>query len=161
MALRVLRPRASVVRETITRFMADDLLLEAAALTYYTHLPAVMKGPESKKQGIDEAVDERLEQTVRPGVQTGQVAISHLQRRLKRAYTQAARLVAMMERDGIVGPVHGAKPREILVKPSCFDGLDRHRQAVDSEAKSRNSVAQIRGLPRGLVTESHLLFPDP
>ena len=40
----------------------------------------------------------------------------------------------MMERDGIVGPGEGAKPREILVKADYFEELDRHRQAVDPDA---------------------------
>ena len=39
--------------------------------------------------------------------------------------------VDMMERDGIVGPGEGAKPREILVKADYFDELDRHNRAVE------------------------------
>jgi DNA segregation ATPase FtsK/SpoIIIE, S-DNA-T family len=95
--------------------------------------PAVTKGPESKKEGIDDEVDEMYEQAARMVVQTGQASISHLQRRLKLGYARAARLVDMMERDGIVGPGEGAKPREILVKPNYFDELDRHRQSVEPD----------------------------
>ena len=96
--------------------------------------PAVTKGAESKKEGIDDEVDEMYEQASRLVVQTGQASISHLQRRLKLGYARAARLVDMMERDGIVGPGEGAKPREILVKADYFDELERHRQAVDPDA---------------------------
>ena len=95
--------------------------------------PAVTKGHESKKEGFDEEVDEVYEQAARLVVQTGQASISHLQRRLKLGYARAARLVDMMERDGIVGPGEGAKPREILVKADYFDELDRHRQATESD----------------------------
>ncbi|PYQ09180.1 MAG: hypothetical protein DMH00_13465, partial [Acidobacteria bacterium] len=91
------------------------------------------KGHESKKEGFDEQVDEVYEQAARLVVQTGQASISHLQRRLKLGYARAARLVDMMERDGIVGPGEGAKPREILVKADYFDELDRHRQATESD----------------------------
>ena len=96
--------------------------------------PAVTKGAEGKKEGIDDEVDEMYEQASRLVVQTGQASISHLQRRLKLGYARAARLVDMMERDGIVGPGEGAKPREILVKADYFEELDRHRQATEPEA---------------------------
>jgi len=96
--------------------------------------PTVTKGPESKREGNDDEVDEMYEQASRLVVQTGQASISHLQRRLKLGYARAARLVDMMERDGIVGPGEGAKPREILVKPDYFDELDRHRRAVEPDA---------------------------
>jgi S-DNA-T family DNA segregation ATPase FtsK/SpoIIIE len=98
----------------------------------YNH--AVTKGPESKREGIDDEVDEMYEQAARLVVQTGQASISHLQRRLKLGYARAARLVDMMERDGIVGPGEGAKPREILVKPNYFEELERHRQSVEPDA---------------------------
>ncbi|HEU5181182.1 MAG TPA: DNA translocase FtsK 4TM domain-containing protein [Candidatus Polarisedimenticolia bacterium] len=96
--------------------------------------PAVTKGAESKKDGLDDEVDEMYEQASRLVVQTGQASISHLQRRLKLGYARAARIVDMMERDGIVGPGEGAKPREILVKADYFEELDRHRAAVDPDA---------------------------
>jgi S-DNA-T family DNA segregation ATPase FtsK/SpoIIIE len=96
--------------------------------------PAVTKGVEAKKEGIDDEVDEVYEQAARMVVQTGQASISHLQRRLKLGYARAARLVDMMERDGIVGPGEGAKPREILVKADYFDELERHRQATEPDA---------------------------
>lgn len=39
----------------------------------------------------------------------------HQQWRFRIGYTRAARIVEMMEEKGIVGPLNGAKPREILV----------------------------------------------
>lgn len=48
---------------------------------------------------------------------TGQASISYIQRRLKIGYNRAARIMEMMEEDGIVGPPGEAgKPREILRK---------------------------------------------
>ena len=49
-------------------------------------------------------------------LQTGQASVSMVQRRLGLGYTRAARLIDMMEEDGVVGPYRGAKPREILVE---------------------------------------------
>ncbi len=49
-------------------------------------------------------------------LETGQASVSMVQRRLGVGYTRAARLIDMMEEDGVVGPYRGAKPREILVE---------------------------------------------
>ena len=38
-----------------------------------------------------------------------------LQRRFRIGYTRAARIVEVMEEKGIVGPLNGAKPREICI----------------------------------------------
>ena len=96
--------------------------------------PTVVRPIEGKREGVDDEVDEMYEQAARLVVQTGQASISHLQRRLKLGYARAARLVDMMERDGIVGPGEGAKPREILVKPDYFEEIERHRRSVEPEA---------------------------
>ncbi|MCX6380399.1 MAG: DNA translocase FtsK 4TM domain-containing protein [Armatimonadetes bacterium] len=64
----------------------------------------------------EEEVDQALfEQAVRLVVNNGQASTSMLQRRFRVGYTRAARIVEMMERRGIVGPLDGARPREILV----------------------------------------------
>ena len=59
--------------------------------------------------------DEFFEQAVRLVVNNGQASTSMLQRRFRIGYTRAARIVEMMEERGIVGPLNGAKPREIIV----------------------------------------------
>ena len=48
--------------------------------------------------------------------ETGQASISMIQRRLRVGYNRAARMIEMMEREGVVGPSDGSKPREVLVK---------------------------------------------
>ena len=58
-------------------------------------------------------MDEMYEEAVRVVARDGRASTSHLQRRLSLGYNRAARIVDQMERDGLVGPSRGAKPREV------------------------------------------------
>jgi S-DNA-T family DNA segregation ATPase FtsK/SpoIIIE len=78
--------------------------------------------------GTAENVDPAYDQAVRMAVQMGQISVSHIQRRLKLGYARAARLVDMMEQNGIVGPADGSKPREVLVEPEFLDRLNQMRE---------------------------------
>ncbi|NQT06001.1 MAG: DNA translocase FtsK [Candidatus Omnitrophica bacterium] len=60
--------------------------------------------------------DEVYEEAVKLVLQTSQASVSMLQRRLGVGYTRAARLIDMMEDEGIVGPYAGSKPRDILIE---------------------------------------------
>jgi len=53
------------------------------------------------------------EEAVRVVGRDGRASTSHLQRRLSLGYNRAARIIDQMERDGLVGPGRGAKPRQI------------------------------------------------
>jgi S-DNA-T family DNA segregation ATPase FtsK/SpoIIIE len=72
--------------------------------------------------------DPAYNEAVRLAVQQGQISVSHIQRRLKLGYARAARLVDMMEQNGIVGPADGSKPREVLVEPDFLARLDQMRE---------------------------------
>jgi S-DNA-T family DNA segregation ATPase FtsK/SpoIIIE len=78
--------------------------------------------------GGGEEQDPAYDQAVRLAVQQGQISVSHIQRRLKLGYARAARLVDMMEQNGIVGPADGSKPREVLVEPDFLARLDQMRE---------------------------------
>ena len=64
--------------------------------------------------------DELLEEAIRIVLTTKQASASLLQRRLRIGYTRAARLLDLMEKEGIVGPFCGSKAREILVDPDEY-----------------------------------------
>jgi S-DNA-T family DNA segregation ATPase FtsK/SpoIIIE len=68
--------------------------------------------------------DDLYDEAARIVVQSGQASISYLQRRLRIGFSRAARLVDMMEMDGLVSPAVGGKPREVLVDKSYFDEVD-------------------------------------
>lgn len=59
--------------------------------------------------------DEFYEQAVRMIMESGQASVSILQRRLRLGYTRAARIIDMMEQEGLIGPFEGSKPRKILI----------------------------------------------
>jgi S-DNA-T family DNA segregation ATPase FtsK/SpoIIIE len=68
--------------------------------------------------------DELFDEAARFVVQSGQASTSMLQRRFRIGFSRAGRLVDMMERDGIIGPADGAKPREILVAKDYYQTVD-------------------------------------
>ena len=59
--------------------------------------------------------DERYDDAVALITKTRQASISMVQRHLRIGYNRAARIIEMMEKEGIVGPADGSKPREVLV----------------------------------------------
>jgi DNA segregation ATPase FtsK/SpoIIIE, S-DNA-T family len=64
----------------------------------------------------DEEYDEMYDQAVAIVTETQQASISMIQRRLRVGYNRAARMIEQMEREGVVGPPDGAKPREVYAR---------------------------------------------
>ena len=64
--------------------------------------------------------DEKYEDAVELVLQTGHASISMVQRKLRVGYNRAARMIEDMEKNGIVGPSDGSKPREILIRRETF-----------------------------------------
>ncbi len=71
---------------------------------------------EEKDLPDDEEHDERYDDAVAFVTQSGRASISMIQRQMRIGYNRAARIIEMMEREGIVGPSDGAKPREVLAR---------------------------------------------
>jgi S-DNA-T family DNA segregation ATPase FtsK/SpoIIIE len=88
--------------------------------TYDTTITAEDKaGPEKVEMEKDDLYDE----AARIVVSTGQASISYLQRRLRIGFSRAARLIDMMELEGVVSPAAGGK-REVLVDQGYFEEVD-------------------------------------
>jgi S-DNA-T family DNA segregation ATPase FtsK/SpoIIIE len=62
----------------------------------------------------EDELDEKYEQAIQLVLETRQASISMLQRRLRVGYNRAARMIEIMEQQGIVGPSDGIKPREVM-----------------------------------------------
>jgi S-DNA-T family DNA segregation ATPase FtsK/SpoIIIE len=74
--------------------------------------------------GVDMDKDDLYDEAARIVVQSGQASISYLQRRLRIGFSRAARLVDIMEMEGLVSAAAGGKPREVLVDKGYFDEVD-------------------------------------
>ncbi|HUQ86174.1 MAG TPA: DNA translocase FtsK [Vicinamibacterales bacterium] len=74
--------------------------------------------------GIEYEKDELYDEAARIVVQTGQASISYLQRKMRIGFSRAARLVDMMEAEGLVSAATGGKPREVLVGREYFEEVD-------------------------------------
>jgi S-DNA-T family DNA segregation ATPase FtsK/SpoIIIE len=61
--------------------------------------------------------DTMFDDAVRLVFEFGKASTSLLQRRLRIGYGRAAHLIDLMERDGLVGPADGSRPRELLKAP--------------------------------------------
>lgn len=77
-------------------------------------------GEDDESAVADEDKDEFYEEAVRLVVESKQASISMLQRKLRVGYNRAARMVDIMEIEGIVGESDGYKPREVLVDQSPY-----------------------------------------
>jgi len=92
--------------------------------------PDVLRPPlEAEGPGGDGADndDELYDEAARLVVAERQASASFLQRRMRIGFSRAARLIDLMERDGLLGPPQGSKPREVLVKPDYFSEIDALR----------------------------------
>jgi S-DNA-T family DNA segregation ATPase FtsK/SpoIIIE len=91
----------------------------------------LLKAPASDRGGgggaEGDADDALYDEAARLVVSEGQGSASFLQRRLRVGFSRAARLIDMMEQDGILGPPQGSKPREVLVPAGYFEEIDAAR----------------------------------
>ncbi len=81
-------------------------------------------GGTGSTDGAEPFEDPMYDQAVKLVVTERKASASHIQRRLRLGYTRSARLIDMMESEGIVGPAAGSKGREILVPENYFAEVD-------------------------------------
>jgi S-DNA-T family DNA segregation ATPase FtsK/SpoIIIE len=81
--------------------------------------------PEKPQDALEpDDRDELFDEAVRFVVSSGQASTSMLQRRFRIGFSRAGRLIDIMERDGIIGPADGSRPREILVPADYYTQVD-------------------------------------
>ena len=90
------------------------------------YVEGFLESPRDEKQNADGGAgsagdeddnDPMFDDAVRLVFEFGKASTSLLQRRLRIGYGRAAHLIDLMERDGLVGPADGSRPRELLKAP--------------------------------------------
>jgi len=79
---------------------------------------------EEDAEVFDGEQDPMYEDALRVVLEQGKASTSTLQRRLRLGYGRAARILDMMEHEGIIGPPDGSKPREVLKRPDWLQEID-------------------------------------
>jgi S-DNA-T family DNA segregation ATPase FtsK/SpoIIIE len=79
---------------------------------------------EAAEEEFDGQEDPMYHDAVRVVLEMGKASTSTLQRRLRLGYGRAARILDMMQREGIIGPPDGSKPREVLKRPDWLAEID-------------------------------------
>ncbi len=74
------------------------------------------------------AEDPMYQDSVRVVLELGKASTSTLQRRLRIGYGRAARILDMMQREGIIGPPDGSAPRAVLRKPDWLNEVESQIQ---------------------------------
>ncbi|MBI3627312.1 MAG: hypothetical protein HY220_00995 [Candidatus Sungbacteria bacterium] len=126
------RIQGAFVSDAEVRRVVDFLRREEEAPIYETGITEPRKdaGTGGLFMGADdETEDELYEDAKRVVIESGKASASLLQRRLRVGYARAARLLDILEENGIIGPGSGAKPRDILVPhqgsdPEAMDEMD-------------------------------------
>jgi S-DNA-T family DNA segregation ATPase FtsK/SpoIIIE len=68
---------------------------------------------EEESDDYEMEKDEKYDKAVDLVIQTGQASISMIQRKLRVGYNRAARMIEIMEKEGIVGPSDGIRARDV------------------------------------------------
>ena len=115
---RMQRIHGSYISEKETERVIEFLKEQGTARYDKSVLEAVEEeNGEHDSIGADE-YDEKYDAAVALVCETGQASISMVQRRLRVGYNRAARMIEIMEKEGLVGPGDGSKPREVLARKS-------------------------------------------
>jgi len=108
---RIMRIHGAYVSEEEVNAVTDFLREQRKPDYDETILSHIAKNEESKEEDLE--LDEKYEDAVELVSKTGQASISMLQRKLRVGYNRAARMIEVMEIQGIVGPSDGVRPRDV------------------------------------------------
>jgi S-DNA-T family DNA segregation ATPase FtsK/SpoIIIE len=83
---------------------------------------------EGEAEDLEASDDPLYEDAVRIVLEMGKASTSILQRRLRLGYGRAARLLDMMQKEGIIGPPDGSRPRDVLKTPDWLRPVEEQRR---------------------------------
>jgi S-DNA-T family DNA segregation ATPase FtsK/SpoIIIE len=115
---RLIRVHGAFVTETEINRVVDFWKEQATPEYDQSFLVAPPSVDEPETEDVPAGGQDPLyEDAVRIVLEMGKASTSTLQRRLRLGYGRAARILDTMQRDGIIGPPDGSKPREVLKRP--------------------------------------------
>jgi len=114
-----LPPGVGKVQRVHGTFLSDDEIKELASFVRKQQpaeydLTVTVADQDDDDSAVVKERDEVYDEAVAFALEQGKISVSLVQRKLRIGYNRAARVVEQMERDGIVGPADGAKPREVI-----------------------------------------------
>ncbi len=123
---RLTRVHGAFVTETEIQGVVDFWKSQAKPEYDQSFLIAPPDEGDSPSEGepVSEDQDPQYEDAIRLVLQMGKASTSTLQRHLRLGYGRAARILDMMQRDGIIGPPDGSKPREVLKRPDWLHEVE-------------------------------------
>lgn len=114
-AAKLQRIHGAFISEHETERLVECLKLQGSA----EYDESVLRVVEEEAEGVatgEEEYDEKYDEAVAVVTETGQASISMVQRRLRVGYNRAARMIEIMEKEGLVGPADGSRPREVFAR---------------------------------------------
>ena len=110
------RIHGAFVSENEIRRIADFCKAQRAPV-YLQEISKHVSEEESRAAGTDLAEDEKYDEAVELVSRIGHASISLIQRHLRIGYNRAARIIEVMESQGLIGPSDGtSRPREVLAR---------------------------------------------
>jgi len=94
-----------------------DFLKEQGKPVYDDSILKARDGAGDGGRGADDEDDPVYDQAIDLVSRMEEVSVSKLQREMRLGYNKAAKIIERMEREGIVGPPNGVKPRQVLIRP--------------------------------------------
>ncbi len=125
---RVLRLHGAYVSEQETAALVRWLKKQGKP-EYDLELLEPIEGSRAGGEGGDND-DELFDEAARLVVAERMASASFLQRRMRIGFSRASRLIDVMEREGLLGPPQGSKPREVLVPRDYFEEVDAVKAGV-------------------------------
>lgn len=122
---RLIRVHGAFVTEAEVTSVVDFWKQQARPEYDQSYLIAPPSDDDAESGGEEEAErDQMYEEAVKVVCDVGKASTSVLQRRLRLGYGRAARILDMMQREGIIGPPDGSRPRDVLRMPDWINRVD-------------------------------------
>lgn len=122
----------------VVKWLKDNYKEEVSILEDSEIKAAPLSSIESSATDIANGGDEMYEEAKDAVIKAGKASASLLQRRLRVGYARAARLLDLLEEQGIIGPADGARPRAILVSGNSIASNSIPSYNPNEEAKEEN-----------------------